>query len=304
MTALSGSHAPDLLDPAAVARLGRLELVARTLVDGFLKGLHFSASKGSSPEFAEHRPYVPGDEIRRLDWRTFGRTDRFYLKEYDDETNVRGTIVVDCSGSMAFGSSGLSKFRYAACLAAALGLLLVRQRDSVGLVLAGAGILRHLPPKATPQHLRGILATLEATSPSGETALAACLHRLAGRLRSRSLVLVISDFLDDPDAIVGSLAHLRHRESDGILFHVLDPAEEEFPFTGWTVFRDIERPGSRFRIDSRQVRELYAENLARHVETLRKGCHAAEVDYERAGTKAPFEVSLARYLDARRRRQR
>ncbi|MGQ9589052.1 MAG: DUF58 domain-containing protein [Planctomycetota bacterium] len=295
---------PDALDPAAIARLGNLELVARTLVEGFLKGLHLSAARGSSVEFAERRPYAPGDEIRRLDWRAFGKTDRFYLKEYDDETNVRAILVLDASGSMAFASGEISKFRYAACLAAALGLLLLRQRDSVGLLLAGAGSARYIPPKATPQHLSGILAALEGASPRGEAGIAARLHDLAGRWKRRSLAIVVSDFLEDPQGVLQSLARLRHRQSEAIFFHVLDPAEEEFPFSGWTVFRDMERPGTRARLDARQARELYAENFRAHLEALRKGCDAAEVDYLVAKTTAPFEGVLARYLDARERRSR
>jgi len=295
---------PDLLDPAAVARLGRLELVARNLMEGFIKGLHFSASKGSSIEFAEQRPYVPGDEIRHIDWRTYGRSDRFYLKEYEDETNVRATIVLDTSGSMAFQSRDVSKFRYAVCLSAALGHLLVRQKDAVGLVLAGAAIHRYVPPKATPQHLRGIFQALEAASPSGETRLADAIHRLAGRLKSRGFVLIISDFIEDPRALLLSIAHLRHRHSEAVLFHIMDPAEEDFPFTNWTVFRDAENPSVRLRLDGRQVRQIYRENLEQHLEVLRKGCTAAGIDYHRTSTTMPFEISLATYLHARERRER
>lgn len=294
----------DLLDPAAVARLGHLELIARTLVEGFLRGVHFSAAKGSSIEFAEHRPYVAGDEVRRIDWRTYGRTDRFYLKEYEDETNVRATLVLDVSASMDYASQGLSKFRYASCLAAGLGHLLLRQGDAVGLVLAGAEVQRSLPPKATPQHLRGIFTTIEEVRPSGPTGLAESLHGLAGRLRSRSFVLILSDLLEDPRAILRGMTHLRHRHSDVLLFQVLDPAEEEFPFTGWTVFRDMEEPSTRLRLDARQVRELYLDNLAQHREVLRKGCAAAGVDYFPMNTSTPLELSLATYLHSRKRRER
>ena len=294
----------DYLDPVAAARLGHLELVARTLVEGFIKGLHFSAAKGSSIEFAAHRPYVPGDEIRHIDWKTFARSDRFFLKEYEDETNVRAALVVDTSGSMGFGSGELPKFRYACCLAAALGYLLLGQRDAVGLVLAGSGIERYVPPKSTPQHLRGIFAALEAAHPRGETNLAGCLDKLAERLPRRSFAIVLSDCIDDPRAVLRSIAHLRHRHSEVILFHILDPAEEEFPFTGWTVFRDVENPAVRVRLDARQVREIYRENLASHLEILRKGCAAAGVDYSLMSTKKPFELSLATYLDARERRER
>lgn len=294
----------DYLDPAAVARLGKLEIVARTLVEGFIKGLHFSAAKGSSIEFAEHRPYVPGDEIRLVDWRAFGKTDRFYLKEYEDETNLRAVLFVDASGSMGFRSGEVSKLRYASCLAAALGYLLLGQRDAVGLAVAGSSVRRYVPPKATPQHLRGIFAILEATQAEGKTSLPDCLHRIAGRIHSRSFVVVLSDLLDDPRAVLKSLAHLRHRRTEVLLFHILDPAEEEFPFTNWTVFQDSEDRSSRLRLDARQVAEIYRENLAEHLEVLRKGCVALGVEYARVNTRTPFEISLATYLDARERRAR
>ncbi len=289
----------DHLDPAAVVRLESLEIVARTLVEGFLKGLHFSAAKGSSIEFAEHRPYVPGDDIRRIDWRTFGRTDRFYLKEYDDETNLRGIILLDASGSMGFGSGEVTKLRYAVCLAATVGYLLITQRDAVGLALAGARLTKYVPPKTTPQHLRGVFSALDAVGAEGETRLADCIHRVAERAHSRSMVVILSDFLDDPRAITTSVAHLRHRGAEALLFHILDPAEEEFPFTNWTVFEDSESRSHRLRLDARQVRDVYQENLAEHVEVLRRGCAALETDYCVFNTKQPFETALARYLDRR-----
>src|SRR5437867_5709690 len=269
----------EYLDPEAVARLGKLEIIARTLVEGFIKGLHFSAAKGSSIEFAEHRPYVPGDEIRHVDWRAFGKTDRYYLKEYEDETNVRALLFLDVSGSMGFSSGQISKLRYATCLGAALGYLLLGQRDAVGLAVAGSSLRRYVPPKATPQHLRGIFAILDGAEAQGKAHLPDGLHRIAGRLHSRSFVIVLSDLLDDPRAVLKSLAHLRHRRSEVLLIHILDPAEEELPFTNWTIFRDSEDPGFRLRLDARQVAAIYRENLAEHLDLLRKGCAALGVEY-------------------------
>ena len=292
----------DFLDPIAVARLDSLEIVARTLVEGFLKGLHFSPAKGSSTEFAEHRPYVPGDEVRRVDWRAFGKTDRFYLKEYEDETNVRGTLFVDSSASMGFQSGEVSKLRYAVCLAAATGHLLLGQRDAVGLALGGSTLKKYIPPKATPQHLKGIFSTLSDARAGGETHLADSIRRMAARLHSRSLAVIISDFLDDPREVIASVAHLRHLHSDAILFHVLDPAERQFPFNNWTVFRDSEDPSASLRVDARQIREIYKENLDEHIEILSKGCAALGVDYSLIDTRQPFEVALSAYLDARARR--
>jgi uncharacterized protein (DUF58 family) len=290
------------LDPAAVACLEDLEVIARTLVEGFLKGLHYSAAKGASIEFAEHRPYVPGDDIRHIDWRTYGKTDRFYLKEYEDETNLRALLVVDVSRSMDFRSDSVSKLRYAVCLAAALGYLLLGQRDAVGLALVAAGVDKYVPPRATAQHLRGIFAALAEARAAGETRLADCIHQAAERLHRGSLALIVSDFLDDPRQVIDSVAHLRHRHCDAILFHVLDPAERDFPFQNWTLFRDSENPSSSLRIDARQIRAIYRENLEEHLDLLRKGCAALGADYSLFDTTRPFEMALAAYLDARARR--
>ena len=271
-------------------------------MEGFLKGLHFSARRGSSTEFIEHRAYAPGDEIRRIDWRTFGRTDRFFLKEYEDETNLRATLVLDASGSMAYGSGGITKLRYASLLAAALGYLLLSQRDAVGLAIVGASLRRYIPPKATPRHLAGIFSSLESVAAEGETRLAECIHGVAGLARRRSFIVLISDFLDEPARVLESIAHLRHRGSGALLLHVMDPAEEEFPFTGWTVFRDAERPGARARLDARQMREIYLENLSEHLGALRTGATALGADHAVVSTRRPFDLALAAYLDARARR--
>ena len=291
----------EVLHPAAVARLGRLEIVARTLVEGFLKGLHFSPAKGSSTEFAEHRPYAWGDEVRSIDWRTFARTERYYLKEYEDETNVRATLVLDASASMAFPVGELTKFRYAVCLLAALGYLLLKQRDAVGLALVDSGVRKLIPPKATAQHLGGVFKALEETEPEGSTSLAATLHQLASRAVSRGLVVVVSDFLEDPHEVLRSISHLRHRGCEVLVFHVVAPEEETFPFTNWTIFRDPENAATRLRLDARQIREIYLNNLRAHLQVLKQGCRAAGVDYAVVKTDAPFEVSLATFLDKRRR---
>lgn len=291
----------DVLHPAAVARLGRLEIVARALVEGFIKGLHYSPVKGSSTEFSEHRPYARGDEVRRIDWRTFARTDRYYLKEYDDETNVRATLILDSSKSMAFPPGKLTKFRYATCLVAALGYLLLRQRDAVGLALVDSQVREFIPPKATAQHLGGVFKLLEGAEPRGATSLAQTLHQLAAHGLPRGLVVVVSDFLDEPQEILRSISHLRHRGCEVLIFHVIDPDEEEFPFTNWTIFRDPEDETTCLRLDARQVREIYRDNLHAHLETLKRGSRAAGVDYALVKTDVPFEVSLATFLDKRRR---
>ena len=289
------------LRPADVARLGRLEIVARTLVEGFIKGLHLSPAKGSSTEFAEHRPYARGDEIRRIDWRTFARTDRYYLKEYDDETNVRATLILDGSESMAYPPGEVTKFQYATFLAAALGYLLLRQRDGIGLAVVNSQVRHYLPPRATAQHLGGIFRTLAALQPEGATDLATTLGQIAAHGRSRSLMIILSDFLDDPAKILRGVAQLRHRGCEVVALQIVDPEETDFPFTNWTVFRDPEDSAQKLRVDARQMREIYRENLSAHQDTLKKGCTAAEVDYTVLQTDTPFEVGLANYLDRRNR---
>lgn len=290
----------ELLDPSVLARIGNLELVARAAVEGFLRGLHQSPFKGSSLEFAEHRPYVPGDDITHLDWRSYAKTDRYYLKEYQDETNLRATIILDASESMAFGSRGVTKFRYGQCLAAALGFLMVRELDAVGLALFDSGLRRFVPPKASEAHLGGLFDELERAAPGGETSLGPVLRALAERLKRRALAVLVSDLLDDPQQILKGLARFRHRQSEVVVFHIIDPQELEFPFTNWMVFRDPERPGFKFRLDARQIRAAYRKNLADHLLQLRKGCGSMKVSYSLLDTRTPFDRALARYLAARR----
>ena len=204
---------------------------------------------------------------------------------------------------MAYGSAGITKLRYAALLAGALGYLLLSQRDAVGLAVVGASLRSYIPPKATPRHLAGIFTALESVAAEGETRLADCMHRVAGLARRRSLIVVISDFLDEPASVLESIAHFRHRGSEALLLHVMDPAEEEFPFTGWTLFRDAERPGARARLDARQMRQIYLENLAEHLSSLRTGATALGADYAVVSTRRAFDTALAAYLDARARRR-
>lgn len=294
----------DDLDPAAIARLGSLEVIAHTLVAGFLKGAHLSADKGSSVEFLSYRPYVQGDEIRRLDWRTFGKTDRFYVKDYQDETNLRAILVLDVSASMGFGSGEVTKLRYATCLAAAFGYLLVGQRDAVGLALIDSRVRELLRPKATPERLGVLFARLARLDAGGETRLAEAIDRLAGMLPRRSLVVLLSDLLDDPRAVLRSLGRLQHRGCDVLVLHLIDPAEESFPFNRWVRFRDSESPGVELRLDGRRVGDLYREKLAEHLDILGRGCRGTGIDHALVSTARPFAVALAAFLESRGRAAR
>jgi uncharacterized protein (DUF58 family) len=292
----------DFLDPSTVAQLEPLQVVAAQVVEGFLRGLHLSAAKGSSIEFAEHRAYVPGDEVRRIDWRNFARTDRYFVKEFEDETNLRAALVLDASASMGFGSETLTKLRYGACLAAALGYLLLLQRDAVGLAILDDGLRSYLPPKATAAQLSGIFAALEGAEARGRTALGRGLHLVAQHLPERSLAVVVSDLLDEPRQVLDGLARLRQRNIDVLLFHVMDPQELDLAFESWLVLRDVEAPEVELRVDPRQVRELYLQNLESHRHTLRQGSLACGVDYAFVETREPFATALARHLHARWRR--
>ena len=291
-----------LLDPKTLARLESLELIARTVVEGFLRGLHRGAHKGSSAEFAEHRPYVPGDEIARIDWRSYAKTDRYFVKEYEDETNLRATLVLDASASMAYGSQGLTKLRYAQCLAAAIGYFLARQLDAVGLVVADSTVRRRLAPRAHTAHTTGLIGEIERALPLGATALARVLSALAGEARRRGLAVVFSDLFDDPRALLKALASFRHRRWEVVVFQILDPEEKDFPFTSWTVFRDVEAPSYSVRLDARQMRALYLKNFREHQELLRAGCASLEVGLVPLDTRTPFEEALERFLLSRKRR--
>lgn len=293
----------DFLDPGSVAQLERLQVVARKIVEGFLRGLHRSAARGSSIEYAEHRPYVPGDDLKHLDWRSYARTDRFYLKQFEDETNLRATLVLDASASMGFSSEGITKLRYASCLAAAMAYLLLGQRDAIGLALAGETLQHLIPPRASAENLAGIYSAMEKARPEGRTDLAKVLTQLSERVEPKSLVILISDLLDDERNILSGISQLRHRGGEVIVLQVLDPAERELPFSSWMVLRDIEDPSTEVRLDARQMAELYRENFSGHQDAIRKGCSAAEVDYLCLETSAPFANSLGRFLHLRSRQR-
>src|SRR6266508_1728406 len=231
----------QFLDPAVVARLGTLELKARTIVEGFLSGLHRSPFKGFIVEFAEYRQYIPGDDLHTIDWKVYARNDRLYIKKFEEETNLDCHLLLDVSGSMAYGGHhGMSKFDYAAVLAASLGYLMNRQRDAVGLTAFDENIVSMLPASSRPGHLRSLLVTLERLTTGHHTNVAKPLHQLADSLTKRGMVVLISDLIDEPDRVIRGLKHFQFRGTDVIVFHILDPDEIEFPFDRPTRFEDLE----------------------------------------------------------------
>jgi uncharacterized protein (DUF58 family) len=292
----------NLIAPEDVRRLTNLQVLARQVVEGFCSGLHRSPHKGFSVEFREHRAYVPGDEIRHLDWKVFGKTDRFFIREYEEETNLRATILVDVSGSMAYGSGAVTKAHYATRLAACLAYLMLAQADGVGLVLFDRSVRALIPPRARPGHLRVIADALEKARPGGETELGRVFHDLVPRLHRRGLLIVLSDLFGDVSQLLASLAHFRHARHEVILFQIWDPAERDFTFRRWTRFECLERDGRRVFVDPAALREAYLQRVERFQDELRRGCSRHRVDLVPLLTSQPYAEALAGYLTARRRR--
>src|SRR5712692_301132 len=245
------------LRPEVIQQVARLDLRAKFIVEGFLQGLHASPFQGFSVEFSEHRKYTPGDDLKDLDWSVYAKTDKYYLRKYQAETNVTGYLAMDLSASMAYTyRQELTKFEYGICLAAALGYLMIHQQDPVGLVTFDTAIRTALPPRSKRTQLGQILAVLANLKPAGKTDVARCLHQLAAMIRGKSLVMVFSDLLTDPKPVIDSLHHLRHRGHEVILFHILDEAEVNFPFEGLIEFEDVEAEG-KLTIDARGMRPDY-----------------------------------------------
>lgn len=305
MISMNSSNAGtnSFLDPQTVSRLGRLDLIARFVVEGFVTGLHRSPYHGFSVEFSEHRPYIPGDPLRNLDWKALAKTERLYVKRYEEETNVKAYIVLDVSGSMAFKGVGVvSKFRYGSCLAAALSYLMLRQRDAVGLILFRDRALTHVPPRSMQSHLNVLLTQLAQIEPAENTRVAPVLHDLAERLSRRSLVILLSDFLDDADQVLSGLRHFRHRGHEVIALQLLDPRELDLNFNrSNTRFVDLEDPEERVQTQPGQMQVEYQTLMKDLLETYRRGCAETGVDYTLIDTTTSFDVALSRYLVRRKR---
>jgi uncharacterized protein (DUF58 family) len=291
----------QFLNPRVVTRLSNMELRARLVVEGFITGLHRSPYHGFSVEFAEHRQYMPGDAIRFVDWKIYGRTDRYYIKQYEEETNLRSTIILDTSLSMGYASGDqVSKLEYGASLAAALAYLMIRQQDAVGLACFDEELRSYLPPHTTRAYLRQLLVNLQNARPSGRTGAARSLHQAADRMKRRGLVIIISDLMDDPAGVIGALKHLRHRKNEVIVMQVLDPMERTFAFGNDAVFRDMET-AERITTLPWQIQASYRGAMAQFLETYKKECREHAIDYVTMDTATPFDVALTEYLARRER---
>ena len=287
-------------EPERIAKLKNLNLLARQAVEGFISGLHRSPHKGFSVEFAEHREYSPGDDLKHLDWVAWGRTDRYYIKQYEQETNLRTHILLDVSNSMAYRYSGqVTKFIYGCFLSACLSYLMCRQQDMVGMIAFDEKMRFHLPPHSTPAHLDRIFKHLEGISPGRKTNIAPCFHDLANRIGKRGLVIVISDLYDDPTEIMKALQHFVYKKHQIIVFHVMDPAELEFPFTKMHTFVDMETD-ERLQVDPRYLREPYLDEINEFIETYRRECSLRNIEYVLTPTSQPYDSMLLEYLARRK----
>jgi len=287
------------LDPQALSRLKNLSLAARLVVEGFFAGMHKSPHKGFSVEFAEHREYTPGIDPRHIDWRVFGRCDKLYVKQYEEETSLRCYILLDKSASMGYRSDGpLSKLQYSSFLAASLAYLMAFQHDSVGLITFDDQVREKVPPRQGSGHLRVLMDLLEKTEPGNETKLGDTFHKLAETIKRRSLVVIISDLFDDADELVSGLKHFRHKKHDVIVFQTLDPAELTFPFEDVSRIEDMET-GREITSDPRALRHGYLEELGNFLDLVRGGCLTSQIDYALAETNMKFDTFLGTYLAKR-----
>jgi uncharacterized protein (DUF58 family) len=298
--------------PNHAAQLRRMELTVRGVVEGVYAGLHKSPHKGFSIEFAEHREYVPGDEIKHLDWTVLARTDRYYIKQYEQETNLRATICLDVSGSMRFGTAAatdpsgakpqtVSKFEYGAVLAASLAFMLSNQQDMVGLVAFDNTIRLEIPQGNGPSHMDQIFVNLEKILPGRDTDISGTLHLLANKLPRRGLVIVISDLFDDPDKLTSALEHLRHARHQLVLIQVLDRGEVDLNYNRPVTFEDME-DGSRLQIDPKLIREQYRREVQAFLDMLKKNCGQSRIDYVTAFTDVPWDVQIREILSRTARR--
>lgn len=288
------------LQPETVSRLSRLDLVARLVVEGFITGLHRSPYHGFSVEFSEYRPYMPGDPVSNIDWKVLARTERYYIKQYEEETNLRAYLLIDSSGSMGYSSGKITKLQYAKYIGAALTYLLLRQRDAAGLVTFDETITSFMPPRSAFSYLNQILARLDILQPEGKTKVTNTFHTLAEKIKKRGLIIILSDLFDDPDEVLTSLKHFIHKKHEVIVFHILDPMETQFSFKGNTQFIDMET-GNRIQTHPVHIQNNYCQKIKDFLSTYKKECLQNRIDYVPVQTDKPFDQVLYKYLIKRKK---
>jgi uncharacterized protein (DUF58 family) len=286
------------LNPEVVSRLSSIELKARLVVEGFIVGLHRSPYHGFSVEFAEHRQYMPGDDFKHIDWKVYGKSDRFFIKQFEEETNLKVYILLDASNSMGFKSGNITKLEYGSYLAASLSYLMLRQQDAPGLLVYDESIRSYIPPKGARSHINPILTQLNDTEPSRKTDASIAFHELAERVKRRGLIIVISDLLDDPQKMMLGLKHFRHRQHEVIVFQVLDPYERHFDYKAEARFKDMET-GKELLTDPWQIRKDYLSRIGDYLGWISKTCRDSHIDYHLLDTSIPFDRALFGYLAKR-----
>jgi uncharacterized protein (DUF58 family) len=296
---MSAVAVSEVFDPKDLARIENLELLASRVVDGLLAGKHRSELKGGSAEFTEHRGYVPGDEIRMIDWKVFGKSDRYFIKQYIEQTCLQVIVVLDGSGSMAFGLKTGSKFHYARAVAACLTRLVLRQSDSAGFAVLGKTVRNYVPPRANPNHFQPILQLLRVAQPTGETSLAVNLTELARRIKRRGLIVLLSDCFDEIDSLKQAFQFLRARGHEIVLLHTMAPEELTFDFGGWSRFECLEVDGRHMTLDPALIRNDYLENVRTFLRDLKRMCGETGTDYHALPTDKPMGEAMGYYLQRR-----
>jgi len=288
------------LNPEILSKLSSMELRARLVVEGFIAGLHKSPYHGFSVEFAEHRQYMPGDEIKHVDWKVYAKTDRFYVKQFEEETNLKSFILLDVSASMGYTSGSITKLQYASYLAAALSYLLIKQRDAVGLVTFDQKIQNYLPPRSVTTYLNQILLQLEKVNNSANTNIAKALHQMAEKIQRRGLIILLSDLLDDPAEILAGLKHFRYQNHEVIVFQILDPKEIGFEFEQDVIFKDMES-SEEISTQPWHIRQDYQEKIQQFIGGYKKSCREQKIEYVLLNTSEPFDRAMLSYLLKRKK---
>jgi len=289
------------LDPEIVSKLKGMEIRARMVVEGFIAGMHKSPYHGFSVEFAEHRQYMPGDNIRDIDWKVYAKSDRFYIKQFEEETNLKAYLLLDCSASMAYRSDErISKLDYARLLSGALSYMMLRQRDAVGLVTFDEKLRRYVPPRSKSGHLHVLLNELANQEPSDKTNITSTLHEMADRIKRRGLVIIMSDLLDEAQKIISGLKHFRYNKHEIIVFHILDPRERDFAFPREAIFKDMET-GEELTTLPYQIKKYYSEQVKAFSEEIAAACRQSNIDYHLIDTSTPFDKALYAFLAKRER---
>jgi len=300
-TAPAGHTVSPLLEPRYLAAVSKMELVAKQVMDGYVQGLHKSPHIGFALDFAQHRQYVPGDDIKRIDWRVYAKADRYYIKQYEVTTNLKAFIALDASGSMAYhGSNALmSKFRYGQFIAACLTYLILHQQDSCGLITFDNKIRDFLPPRSASSHLLPITRALDATHAGEESTIAPQLHDIAERIGSRAMVIIISDFFDNAETLIQSLHHLRHKRHEVLMLQIMAEDELTFPFRKFSEFESLERSGHRVKLDPAVVRARYLESVQTHLKRIRDACSDLRISHTLMRTSQSLDDALTKYLATR-----